>query len=205
MRFVPVCAVSLVVLTGCSSGGLLHSEADGAVETSTTGETSIADGARPDTGVARPDTSAVSDTYDPPPPVDSGECNAVANIATAVTSRTVNSAAPSALGGYVSAGTYRLTDLAFFTTTGSSFPAVSVRLTMQIGGGKIQIAQDNSTDTSTSTSTYTTSGYTATLNQTCPKFQTDTMDFTATTSQLILYYHLNEPSLTGTLRYTLTK
>jgi len=203
MRFPSACVVAaLLFVAGCSGGGIVTSATDGEVA-----ETSVVDsGARPDTNIARPDTNAMRDTFDPPPTVDGGECNSVANVATSVTSKTVTGTAPSALGGFISAGTYRLTDLTFFSAGGSSFPALAASVTTQISGGVMQTAHTTSGESGTSTATYTTSGTRLTISQTCPRPDTDLMGYTANSTQLIFYFEISdEGGFRGTLRYTFAK
>jgi len=214
MRFLPCSALPaiatvLLALGGCGGTVAAFDQQDGGVDGATdAAETSIAretavDPARPD---ARPVPTDTMPTFPDAIVEDLGPsgCNSLPNTATMIASKTVVGTAPAAYGGFITPGIYHLTDVTFFSA-GVSLPPFSMKMTMQLGAGTLNTAHQSSMDDGRSTSTYSIAGTQLNLSQTCPKVEATTMDFTATPSSLVFYFHIMEEGFSGTLRYTMAK
>ena len=70
-------------------------------------------------------------------------CTAIANSGADVLAHTVGSAPPTATGGAIVDGTYRLSDLSVYTGSGVSSPLpLTIRSTLVVHGATVDIVQD---------------------------------------------------------------
>jgi len=149
---------------------------------------------------AAPTTTPTSmPTVTPPQPT---ACNALVNVAPAVSAMQVATEPPPATGGAVTDGTYHLSDLTIYTGAGGHAGALPLQLrqTIAIHGTTADAVTEVNGKSQAQSTTFVTSGTTATTGGTCPTVEPpQTGEFSATATSLVLFL-VNDQG--DTVRYT---
>lgn len=123
-------------------------------------------------------------------PPSTGACNTLDNDAAAVGADSVAASAPVATGGNVPDGTYHLTSVKLYTGKGGSSGPIplTIKQTIQLSKGTVNIAEDANGKVSALTQTYTIKGTSIAFAQSCPAGTPGkTVKFSADGTKVSLY------------------
>ncbi len=133
-----------------------------------------------------PQASTGNDTKPP----STGACNTLDNDAAAVGADSVATSAPVATGGNVPDGKYHLTSVKLYTGKGGSSGPIplSIKQTIELAKGTVNIAEDANGKVSALTQTYTIKGTSIAFAQSCPAGTPGkTVKFSADGTKVSLY------------------